>query len=272
MKRVAAFCLVACASLAMSQEHPPGSDADLATKLSNPVAAMVSVPLQFNYDQNYAGGDGHKTYVNVQPVIPFRINDDWNLITRNILPVADQSDVFPGSGSQSGLGDLTSSFFFSPVKPTDGGWIWAIGPVFYLPTATDDLLGAKKWGVGPTALMLKQEHGWTYGFLWNYVASVATVRGNNNDRPDLSNGFIQPFLSYSTPSAWTYGVNIEASHSWDGNQWSVPLNLSVGHVVHFGSTPVQVTLGTGYFLDHTDTGPRGWRFRFVTTFLIPEGH
>ncbi len=95
---------------------------------------MISVPFQFNYDQNIGPvDDGHKTYVNFQPVIPHQLNDDWNLITRVILPIADQSDIFPGAGSQFGLGDITASLFFSPIKPTSSGWIWAIGPVFYIP-------------------------------------------------------------------------------------------------------------------------------------------
>jgi hypothetical protein len=245
-------------------------DAALAEKLSNPVAAMISVPFQFNYDQNVGPvDDGHKTYVNFQPVIPYALNEDWNLITRVILPVIDQSDIFPGAGSQFGLGDITASFFFSPSKPTDGGWIWAIGPVLYAPTATDGLLGGKKWGLGPTVLALRQSHGWTYGILYNHIWSVASVKGVN-DRADISNSFVQPFLSYTTKTAWTYGANLEATHDWEGHDWAVPLNLSVGKLVRFGKTPVSFTLGTGYWLEHTDTGPKGWRFRFVTTVLIPR--
>jgi hypothetical protein len=263
--------LATAAAPALAQSHPPGSDADLAEKLSNPVAAMISLPFQFNYDQNIGPvDDGHKTYMNFQPVVPVHLNPDWNMIVRVILPVVDQSDIFPGAGSQFGLGDTTTEIFFSPTKPTDGGWIWGVGPAMLIPTATDDLLGAKKWGLGPTAVFLRQSHGWTYGALVNHIWSVASVKGNNEDRPDISQTFLQPFLSYTTPTAWTYGANLESTYDWKSSQWAVPMNLTVAKLVRFGTQPVSFTGGVGYWLDHTDTGPKGWRFRVVVTVLIPE--
>ena len=265
----AAFASASLAAAAQSQHTEGGSDSELAQKLTNPVAAMISVPFQFNYDDNIGpADDGHKTYVNIQPVIPHQLNDEWNVITRVILPVVDQSDIFPGAGSQSGLGDITASLFFSPIKPTDGGLIWAIGPVFYIPTATDDLLGGKKWGLGPTGLVLKQSHGWTYGALVNHIWSVASVRGND-DHPDISATYLQPFLSYTTKTAWTYGSNFEATYDWKASQWAVPLNLSIGKLVRFGKTPVSFTGGAGYWLEHSDTGAKGFRYRFVVTVLFP---
>lgn len=117
---------------------------ELAKKLSNPIASLISVPFQFNYDSDYGPNDGDKAFVNVQPVIPITLNDDWNLISRTILPIAWQDDIAGPSGDQFGLGDITQSLFFSPAKPTGNGIIWGAGPVFLLPTATDDLLGGEK--------------------------------------------------------------------------------------------------------------------------------
>ena len=133
----------------------PAHDADaLAKALSNPVAALISVPLQLNYDAGYALG-GERFTLNIQPVIPISISEDWNMISRTILPLIAQSDVV-NNDSQSGLGDTVQSLFFSPKAPTTSGWIWGVGPAFMLPTATDDLLGTEKWSIGPTAVVLKQ--------------------------------------------------------------------------------------------------------------------
>jgi len=128
------------------------SSADLAQELTNPVADLITVPIQMNVDRNLGpGDDGSKITTNVQPVIPFDINEDWNLITRTIVPVIHQDDVFAGEGSQFGLGDINLSLFLSPKQPTSGGLAWGAGPVVLLPTATDSLLGGKKWGAGPAA-------------------------------------------------------------------------------------------------------------------------
>lgn len=147
---------------------------ELAKQLANPVASLISVPLQYNVDFNIGSEDGTKHLLNLQPVIPKSISEDWNLITRVIVPVVYQDDIFGNSGSQFGLGDTTPTFFFSPKEPTASGWIWGLGPVFLLPTATDDLLGSKKWGVGPSGLALRQtKGGLTYGVLFNHIWSFA---------------------------------------------------------------------------------------------------
>ena len=116
-----------------------GGDAELAQERSNPVADLVSVPFQMNYDQNIGPWDGKKQQMNIQPVIPIHLNDDWNLITRTIFPVIYQDDILPGSGTDFGLGDINLSLFFSPKKPTSGGVHWGVGPVLLLPTATEHL-------------------------------------------------------------------------------------------------------------------------------------
>ena len=141
-------------SLGIAQE----SADELAKKLSNPVASLISVPMQYNVDFDIGTANGTKHYLNVQPVIPHSLNEHMNLITRVIVPVIYQDDVFGDSGDQFGLGDITPSFFFSPKEPV-GGWILGAGPVFLLPTATDELLGGEKWGAGPTVLALQQTPG-----------------------------------------------------------------------------------------------------------------
>jgi hypothetical protein len=241
-------------------------DADLAKKLSNPVASLISVPFQFNYDSGYGPLDGDRAVLNIQPVIPISINDDWNVISRTILPFIWQNDIAGNSGSQFGLGDITQSFFFSPKEPGPGGIVWGAGPVFLLPTATDTMLGSGKWGLGPTAVVLKQDGPWTYGALANHIWSVA----GNSDRPDISSTFLQPFISYTTPDAWTFSLNTESTYDWKNDQWAVPINFSVAKLLKFGEQPVSFQVGARYWAEAPENGPNGWGFRAGITFLFPQ--
>jgi len=127
----------------VQEQTAPLSNEALAKRLANPVAAMISVPLQFNLDRKIGPGNSGKRYtLNIQPVVPIEINKDWNLISRTILPIVRQKNILVDTGEQTGIGDITQSFFFSPVKKTDSGWILGVGPVFLLPTASDEFLGS----------------------------------------------------------------------------------------------------------------------------------
>lgn len=266
---LALVCFVAQAQSA-ADEAAANDSADLAKKLSNPVASLISAPFQFNYDSKIGPDErGHRLTMNIQPVVPISISDDWNMISRTILPVTSQADISPGAGSQSGIGDITQSLFFSPKAPGAGGIIWGAGPAFLLPTATDDLLGAKKWGLGPTLVLLKQSKGFTYGFLTNQIWSIASVK-NNRDRAPLSSLFFQPFLSYTTPTAWTYGVNAESTYDWHAHRAAVPLNFTVAKLTKVGKLPVSFTGGVRYWAASSATSPHGWGYRAVVTLLFPK--
>lgn len=241
-------------------------EAGLAKQLANPVAAMISVPFQYNYDSGYGSEKGHRSVLNIQPVIPISVNQDWNLISRTILPVIDQHNMVGESGSQSGLGDITQSFFLSPKEPTASGLIWGAGPALVLPSATDSMLGGKKWGAGPSAVLLKQEGGWTYGLLANHIWSFA----GNKDRKDVSATFMQPFVSHTTADAWTVGVDTESSYDWKDKDWAVPVNFTVSKMVKFGTQPVSFQLGARYWAAAPDNGPTGWGVRAGVTFLFPN--
>jgi hypothetical protein len=239
--------------------------AELAKELQNPIASLISVPLQNNWDFGIGPEDAMRYTVNIQPVIPFSLTKDWNLITRTILPVIYAESPLPDEDNRAGLGDIVQSFFFSPKEPTSGGWIWGAGPVFLYPSATDEALGTEKFGLGPTAVALKQEHGWTYGLLVNHLWSVA---GNSN-REDVNTTFIQPFVTYTTKTFTTFGVNTETTYDWEHRQGTVPLNGFVQQLLKIGKQPIAFQLGVRHYAEKPEGGP-DWGLRFAMTLLFPK--
>jgi hypothetical protein len=241
--------------------------AELAKKLANPVANLISVPLQYNYDENYGPQDkGSVHRLNIQPVIPFELSENWNIITRTIVPLLDQNDVPTEGVSESGLGDIVASQFFSPKKPTAGGWIWGVGPAWLLPTATDTTLGSEKWGIGPTAVGLKQQGPWTFGMLANHIWSFA----GKDDRRHYNVTFLQPFLAYITKTKTTLTLNTESAYDWGAKEWSMPINFVVSQLLKIGEVPFQLGVGARYWADSPDNGPEGWGVRAQLTFLFPK--
>ena len=244
-------------------EAAPATDADaLAKQLANPVASLISVPFQFNYDTP-VGDDGERVLLNIQPVIPIRISENWNLISRTILPVIDQHDVIPDR-HQSGLGDITQTLFFSPAELGKSGVIWGAGPVFLLPTGTDHL-GNKTWAAGPSFVVLRQRKGWTIGALVNHLVDV----GGGDDRIDISSTFLQPFISKGFSGGRTLTLNTESTYNWHAHEWTVPVNLMLAKVTKIGHQAISFQGGVRGYAKTPGRGP-DWGLRFNMTLLFPK--
>jgi hypothetical protein len=265
---LALTCALAAIAPAHAQQEPPSSNddtAELAKKLQNPIAALISVPLKLDWDTGIGAADADRFLYVVQPVIPFSLNRDWNLISRTIAPYIDLQSPVPGGGDASGLGDILQSLFFSPKAPTADGWIWGIGPALSLRTASEAALGSGKWSAGPTAVVLRQHNGWTYGALANHLWSFA-----GDDRRSYVNAtFVQPFVSFTTETFTTFSLNTESTYDWRAEQWTVPINVSVSQLVKIGGHPTSFQIGYRNYLERPAGGP-DWGLRFTVTFLFPK--
>jgi hypothetical protein len=255
---------------AASEGQAQDQEAELAKKLNNPVASLISVPIQNNWDFGLGPANAMKYTANIQPVIPISISKDWNLILRTIVPVIYQDALVnnplaaaSARESHSGLGDTTQSFFFSPKAPV-GGWILGAGPVGYYPTATDSALGAGQWGAGPTIVALRQEHGFTYGILANQIWSFAGWGQQN-----VNATYLQPFVAYTTKTYTTPAINTESTYDWQSEHATVPINFMVQQLVKIGGKPVAFQLGYRYYIEKPNGGP-DWGLRFTITFLFPK--
>lgn len=259
----------AAPDLSVTAARPAADAAALALQLANPVAALISVPLQMNFDGDIGplvNGErrGERITLNIQPVVPIRLNSDWNMISRTILPVVWQNNIVPGASSQFGLSDTVQSLFFSPAVPK--GAIWGVGPVFLVPTGTDPLLSGGKWGAGPTGVVLKQLGSWTVGALANHIWSF----GGNSARNDISSSFANPFISNAMKSGFTYAAVADISYDWKSDRWTVPVSVTASQVTKIGGQLVSIGGGLRYYVVSNENAPHGFAGRFSVTLLFPK--
>jgi len=248
-------------------DHDGDTDrADLARASQNPLADLISLPFQNNINFNVGALNRAQNVLNIQPVIPFGLNDDWNLITRTIVPVIYQPALFPGDDDNFGIGDIQFTGFLSPKKPV-GGWILGAGPVFQFPTATDSSLGARKWTIGLSVVGLRIDGPWVYGALVQNVWSVA-----GSGASDVNAMLIQPFINYNMDDGWYLTSVPIITADWESdsdNRWLVPVGGGIGKIMRFGNQPVNVSLQAYYNAVTPDFGP-DWTLRIQIQLLFPK--
>ena len=236
-------------------------DADLAKELQNPVADLITLPLENKME--WAANNKLQYTLNVQPVWPFELSDKLLLVSRTIIPVQYLEVPDAHSRDQSGIGDLTESIFFAPKEPLNG-WTVGAGPVVRLPSATDAALSAGQWGAGPTAVALRQTDAWTYGTLLSHIWSVAGWGDTS-----LNASSIQPFLNFTTDSLMTFGIGSESAYDWTAGQWVVPLDATVSRLIRVGGLPIDIAVGARSYLERPTGGPN-WGVRATLTFMLPK--
>ncbi len=247
----------------------PVSGQDEATELNkktqNPVADLISVPLQHNFYFDTGPKDAAVYVLNVQPIIPFHLTQNWNLIARVIVPVINQPSLFPGAESAFGLGDINPTLLLTPAKP--GALIWGVGPTFTFPTATDEVLGSAKWIMGPSVVGLMKQGPWLFGATVKHEWSFAGW-----GKKDVSLTTISPFLNYNLGRGLAVGTLPVITADWEADsrdRWTVPVGLGVSQVLKLGPLPVKFAL-SGYYNAQRPRFGSDWQLLFTTTFLFPR--
>ena len=269
----AALLVLADASLALAApgeapavtgREPRTGRTSLALDLHNPISDLVTLPIESDFE--FASGAKHALTgtLYLQPVIPFKLGEDWLLVTRTIIPFVYQEAATSGEQNRTGLVDITQSFFLSPSRLV-GGWIVGAGPVFQYPSATDSELGAGKWGAGPTAAALRQTGGWTFGVLAHHIWSFAG--GSYRERVNAT--LVDPFVSYTWANDFTVEFDGESTYDWEQEQWTVPLTAGVSRLVTLGKQSVSLGLDGRWYARHADGGPE-WGVVFLVTLLFPK--
>jgi len=236
------------------------SATDLAKKAQNPVADLISLPLQNNTNFNLGPGNDTQNILNIQPVIPFKLSENLNLITRTILPVVYQPALTPTGSSDFGLGDTTFSAFFSPRESKP---IWGAGPIALIPTSTGSTLGAGEWGLGASGVLLAMSGPWVVGGL---VSNVWSFEGSVNS-------FVfQPIINYNLADGWYLTSVPIITANWEatsGNRWTVPVGGGVGKIFKIGKQPMNAQIQAFYNIEHPSGGPE-WQLRLQLQFLFPK--
>jgi hypothetical protein len=246
------------------------STQDLAKASQNPIANLISLPFQNNTNFGIGPDDDVQNILNIQPVWPVSLNEKWNMITRTIVPLMWQPDRGSGPWGQDsevtfGLGDTTFTAFISPKDA--GETTWGIGPVFLIPTATDDVLGADKWGAGASLVVLTMPGKWVIGSLFSIVWSFA----GSGDQ-DVNFFTWQYFINYNLKDGWYLTSAPIITANWEEpseERWTVPFGAGFGKVFRIRNQPLNCSAHAYYNVEKPTNGP-DWQLRLQLQFLFPK--
>jgi len=241
-------------------------DEELARQAQHPLASLISLPVQNNTNFGLGPNDRTQNLLNIQPVIPFGLGSNWNLVTRTIVPVITQPDLGATSGSTTGLGDIILTGWLVPAQP--GTVIWGVGPAISLPIGKEGL-SSEKWGLGPAVVALIMPGPWVVGGLVNNIWSV----GGDENLGDVNQMTLQYFVNYNFDSGWYLASAPIITANWEadaGNKWTVPFGGGFGKVFRIGSQPFNANTQAFYNVATPDDAGADWQLRFQLQALFPK--
>ncbi len=246
-------------------EPGENQEEELAKAAQNPIANMISLPFQNNTNFNFGPEEKTQNVFNIQPVLPFTLNEEWNLITRTIIPIVSQPKTAPGTDREFGIGDTTFTAFLSPKN--SGKWTWGVGPALLIPTNTDDYLGADKWGAGPSFVALTMPGNWVIGSLFSNIWSFA---GSGDS--DVNIFTWQYFVNYNLADGWYLTSSPVITANWEADSddtWTVPFGGGFGKIFRIGKQPLNAQAQAFYNVEKPDNGA-DWTLRLQLQFLFPK--
>lgn len=250
-----------------AEETSPDSASDLAKQTQNPVADLISVPIQWNSYFDTGPKGKTQNVLLIQPVIPVGLNDDWNFIARPIIPLLEQPSLIDTQNRNHGLGNIQFQGFFSP-KQKVGNWIIGFGPYLEFPTNSgpDGRFGSDNWSAGPAFVALQMKGPWVYGGLltqlWSYY-------GND---PEVNTTAFQPFINYNMKDGWYLSAAPVITSNWSADssqQWTVPIGGGIGKVFKIGKQPINASVRAYHNLESPRNGS-DWQLQFQIQFLFPK--
>ncbi len=249
-------------SSAAAAEDAAGGNASVHDA-QNPLANVISVPFQNN--TFFSDGPERKT-ANIlvfEPVVPFHIDQDWNLIARFVTPIVSAPGLAPSQGTQFGLGNMQPAFYLSPAHP--GEILWGAGVKFYLPTETDSRLGVSKWGAGPAFAALTFQGPWTFGVLADNVWA-GSQRGTRVNQMTFN-----PFVFRNFSDGWYLVSSGIMTADWTargGQQWTVPVGGGFGRLFTVGPLPINARVQYLNNVERPSFAPK-WQLQVQVQFFLP---
>lgn len=235
---------------------------ELARAAQNPVASLISLPFQNNTNFEFGPEEKTQNVLNVQPVIPFEVSENWNLITRTIVPIVSQPGLEPGQDRENGLGNVLFTSFLSPKH--SGDWIWGVGPAVQLPTSSDDQIAADEWAAGPSFVLLTMPGRWVVGAL---ASNIWDISGDD----DIDFFTLQPFLNYNFEGGWYATSSPVITANWEADdEWTVPLGGGFGRIFRIGEQPTNAQFQAFYNVEKPDDIGPDWSIRMQLQFLFPK--
>ena len=266
---IISFVVITLVSVKVNAQEKPAAASDaaaeMAKKLANPIASLISLPFQNNTDVGIGQYNGVKNTLNIQPVIPIALSPKLNVITRIIIPIVTQYNITAPNTKQSGLSNFLASAFFAPSN-TKNGVTWGAGPAFLLPTTTNDLVGTNRFAIGPTVVILKQSNGWTYGALANQLWSGSgTVKAY-----EINQMFVQPFITYNWKSGAGAGGSFEWTQAWATNTTSIYFMPNISGVTKLGKQIVSLSVAPRIPVSVPNSSRPDFGVRAVLVLVFPK--